>query len=213
MWKRDVRVANFSLFLLQCERGTWGLQILLYSYSNMKEGLEGCKFFSILIPMWKRDVRDGRDCVTTSRRIIVIFDNTFVVYNSNFHILRFSFSKICEILKWKTYSLEVVEFLQYSELELRVRDLWITNQFLDPTNQKFVKLPFFTNWCFQNRIYSKWIRLNEWDWLMKNKNFVECFGLFKTTSLYINMKNYKNIACTFFVNVNIALNLNSYEGN
>ena len=61
--------------------------------------------------------------------------------------------------------------------------------------------------------YSKWIRLNEWDWLMKNKNSVECFGFFKTTSLYINMKNYKNIACTFFVNVNIALNLNSYEGN
>ena len=25
------------------------------------------------------------------------------------------------------------------------------------------------------------------------------------------MKNYKNIACNFFVNVNIALNLNSYE--
>ena len=48
---------------------------------------------------------------------------------------------------------------------------------------------------------------------MKNKNPVECFGFFKTTSLYINIKNYKNIACTFFVNVNIALNLNSYEKN
>ena len=32
-------------------------------------------------------------------------------------------------------------------------------------------------------------------------------------SLYINMKNYKNIVRTFFVNVNIALNLNSYEEN
>ena len=57
IWKRDVRVVNSSLLLLQCERGTWGLQILLYSYSNVKEGREGCKFFSILTPMWKRDVR------------------------------------------------------------------------------------------------------------------------------------------------------------
>ena len=30
--------------------------------------------------------------------------------------------------------------------------------------------------------------------------------------LYINMKNYKNIACTDFVNINIALNLYPYEG-
>ena len=30
---------------------------------------------------------------------------------------------------------------------------------------------------------SEWIRLNEWDWLMKNKNPVEYFGYFKTTSL------------------------------
>ena len=61
--------------------------------------------------------------------------------------------------------------------------------------------------------YNEWIRSNEWDWLMKNKNPVKCFGFFKTTSLYTNIKNYKNIACTFFVNVNIALNLNSYEEN
>ena len=27
------------------------------------------------------------------------------------------------------------------------------------------------------------------------------------------MKNYKNVACAFFVNVNIALNLTSYEKN
>ena len=61
--------------------------------------------------------------------------------------------------------------------------------------------------------YSEWIRSNEWNWFMKNKNPVECFSFFKTTLLCINMKNYKNIACTFFVNVNIALNLNSYEEN
>ena len=48
---------------------------------------------------------------------------------------------------------------------------------------------------------------------MKNKNPVECFSFFKTTLLCINMKNYENIACTIFVNVNIALNLNSYEEN
>ena len=34
--------------------------------------------------------------------------------------------------------------------QFRVRDSWITNQFLDPTNQKFVKLPFFTNFFSQN---------------------------------------------------------------
>ena len=33
------------------------------------------------------------------------------------------------------------------ELKLRVCDLWIMNQFLDPMNQKLVKLPFFSN-CF-----------------------------------------------------------------
>ena len=32
-------------------------------------------------------------------------------------------------------------------------------------------------------------------------------------SLYMNMKNYKNIVYTDFVNVNIALNLYSYEEN
>ena len=31
--------------------------------------------------------------------------------------------------------------------------------------------------------------------------------------LYINIKNYKNIACPDFVNVNIALNLHSDVGN
>ena len=41
------------------------------------------------------------------------------------------------------------------------------------------------------------------------------FWLFFSFSffLYINMKDDQNIACTFFVNVNIALNLNSYEEN
>ena len=58
--------------------------------------------------------------------------------------------------------------------------------------------------------YNEWIRLNESDWLMKTKNSVECFRFFKTT-LHINMKNYENISCTFSVNVNIVLNLNSYE--
>ena len=38
------------------------------------------------------------------------------------------------------------------ELELRVHDLWITNQFFDPTNQKLVKLLFFTNCFSQNRV-------------------------------------------------------------
>ena len=37
-----------------------------------------------------------------------------------------------------------------SELEIRVCDLWIMNQFFDPTNQKFLKFPFLTNCFFQN---------------------------------------------------------------
>ena len=31
--------------------------------------------------------------------------------------------------------------------------------------------------------------------------------------IYIHMENYRSIACTDFVNVNIALNLHSYEQN
>ena len=48
---------------------------------------------------------------------------------------------------------------------------------------------------------------------MKEKRFVECFGFFQIRSLYINMKYYKNIACIYFENVNIALNLYAYEEN
>ena len=52
--------------------------------------------------------------------------------------------------------------------------------------------------------------MNEFD-QSKKKGSIEHFDLFWTTLLYIDMKNYKNIACTDFVNVNIALNLHSYE--
>ena len=45
---------------------------------------------------------------------------------------------------------------------------------------------------------------------MKEKKFVECFGLFGTTLLYVNMKHKKTLYADF-VNVNIALNLHSYE--
>ena len=51
--------------------------------------------------------------------------------------------------------------------------------------------------------------------LINEKKIVERFGLkrpFENTLLYVNMKN-KNIACTDFVIVNIALNLHSYEEN
>ena len=68
---------------------------------------------------------------------------------------------------------------QNSEQELRVRDLWITNQFLDLTGQKLVKLPFLTdnfkiisadNICVPlSRV--KWIRL------MKEKKICQMFGL------------------------------------
>ena len=48
---------------------------------------------------------------------------------------------------------------------------------------------------------------------MKEKRFVECFGLFQIRLLNINMKYDKNIACIYFVNVNIALNSYAYEEN
>ena len=48
---------------------------------------------------------------------------------------------------------------------------------------------------------------------MKEKNSAKYFGFFLTTLLYMNMKNYKNIACTDFENVNVALNLHSSKEN
>ena len=51
------------------------------------------------------------------------------------------------------------------ELELRVRDSWITNHFFDPTHQKCVKLLFFMN-CFFPKQYVfslprvKWARFD-----------------------------------------------------
>ena len=61
-----------------------------------------------------------------------------------------------------------------SELESRFRGSWKSNQFLNPTNQKIVKVPFFTNCFFPRydnfRIIStdniclsrfKWMRLND----------------------------------------------------
>ena len=48
------------------------------------------------------------------------------------------------------------KMINYSELELRIPDSWIMNQFLDPSNQKFVKLPFFLNGFFQNMITLKY---------------------------------------------------------
>ena len=38
------------------------------------------------------------------------------------------------------------------EMELRVCNSWIMNQFLDSTNQKIVELSFFTYCFFQNMI-------------------------------------------------------------
>ena len=46
---------------------------------------------------------------------------------------------------------------------------------------------------------------------MKEKN--RMFWLVLNYAVIVNMKNYKNIAWTYFVNVNIALNLHSNEEN
>ena len=56
------------------------------------------------------------------------------------------------------------------------------------------------------------LELNEWHCLIKEKKPVGFFGLFQTTSLCINRKNYKNIARTDFVNVDIV-NFHSYKEN
>ena len=55
--------------------------------------------------------------------------------------------------------------------------------------------------------------------MVKSKNALECLrtpscsGFFQTMLLYISMKNYKNIGCGDFVNINIALNSHAYEEN
>ena len=49
-------------------------------------------------------------------------------------------------------------YQQNTELELKVCDSWITNQFLEPTNQKFVKLPFFMN-CFFSKYDNLYIHI------------------------------------------------------
>ena len=69
-------------------------------------------------------------------------------------------------------------FLSFTtELELRFPDLWITNQFLGTTNQKFVKLSFQESLfpkCDKFKIISAgsiclYICLEscEWDWIIK----------------------------------------------
>ena len=47
----------------------------------------------------------------------------------------------------------------------------------------------------------------------ERKKICRLFWVVLNTSLYVNMKKYKNIACTDFVNVSIALKLHSYEEN
>ena len=73
------------------------------------------------------------------------------------------------------------------ELELRVCDLWITNQFLDHTNQKLVKLPFFTNCLFSRYGNFKIMSTDDiclsiclnLDYTMKEKNSAECLACLK----------------------------------
>ena len=118
-------------------------------------------------------------------------------------------------------SLILIKIENCPELELRVRNSEIMNEFLDLTNQKFVKLPrvfhesFFPKYNFKiisaGKIYlSICLELNEWDWSMKEKKSVKCFKVCRYT---LTWNILKNIACTNFVNINIALNLYSYEGN
>ena len=86
---------------------------------------------------------------------------------------------------------------------------------------KICKTSIFQEYFFWKTIILKssltclsiFLQPNEWDWTMKEKRFVECFGFFQIRPLCNNMKYYKNIACIYFVNVNIALNSYAYEEN
>ena len=73
----------------------------------------------------------------------------------------------------------------YTELELNVHDSWITNQFLDPTKQEFVKLyqkllcPKYDK--FEIIAQTASVCLSVWSQTRLNnerKNYVECFDLF-----------------------------------
>ena len=76
---------------------------------------------------------------------------------------------------WSFMKLYFVHIVKVSRLELRVRDSWIMNQFLDPTNKKFVKRPFFTNHFFPKYENFKVFSADgvKWDWTKILKNSLE----------------------------------------
>ena len=55
--------------------------------------------------------------------------------------------------------------------------------------------------------------LHEWYWFMKEKKLSNVLACFELHCYTLTWKNHENIACTDFVNVNIALNLYFYEEN
>ena len=68
------------------------------------------------------------------------------------------------------FQVRICDSMLRPELEFRVRDSWITNQFLDPTNQtKELK-----NFHFSQTVSSKCnnFKFKEWSWTMKDKNSV-----------------------------------------
>ena len=97
---------------------------------------------------------------------------------------------------FKNYSLVKAEY------ELRVPDSVIMNQFLDPTNQKFVTIPLFHELFIPKydnfRIISTGdiclsicLELNEWDWSIKeNDNYLENYKnklLWRKLEFYIKI--------------------------
>ena len=70
--------------------------------------------------------------------------------------------------------------MSLQEVRVGIKGSWITNQFLDPTNQKLVKYSFFTNCFFQNfKIISTdnvflfiCLELSEGGWTMKEQNSI-----------------------------------------
>ena len=104
-------------------------------------------------------------------------------------------------------------------LEVGIKGLWFKNHIsiswfhkrktCKPTIFHKLFFPKYDNFKIISTGHICWSRVKWMRLINERQKFHWMFWLL----LYFNMKNYKSIACTAFVMVNIALNLHSYEEN
>lgn len=68
-----------------------------------------------------------------------------------------------------------------------VCDSWITNQFVDPTNPKFVKLPKYNFKVISTGdiCWYIYLELNQWVWMMNNQNSINYVAVHCNQKLWI----------------------------